>query len=193
MNIDLQEDIGSERERQAWRLRVQGWTQERIAEHLECTQAGISKALKRIEQKLADAFVEEAREIKARQTAILEHVADEALQAWAKSKLDAEAERIVTEEVNLVNEDDEDKISVPGVKVKTTNERKGQSGEPAHLAQARGALSDIRGIWGIDAPKQTDANVNVRNLSDAELIAAAAGAFTGTGTAGADPAGEPER
>lgn len=38
----------------------------------------------------------------------------------------------------------------------TTTERRYQVGDPRFLEQARGALSDIRGIWGADAPKKAE-------------------------------------
>lgn len=43
----------------------------------------------------------------------------------------------------------------------TTHERKYQVGDPRFLEQARGALSDIRGIWGAEAPKKAELGGNL--------------------------------
>ena len=47
-------------------------------------------------------------------------------------------------------------FAIPAVKVKTTQERKGQSGDSALLEKAMKALADIREIWGLDAPKKAE-------------------------------------
>lgn len=38
----------------------------------------------------------------------------------------------------------------------TTKEARGQAGDPRFLDQARGAMADIRTIWGLDAPKKNE-------------------------------------
>lgn len=144
------------REERAWELRQQFWTEQRIADELGVAVSTVCEMLQRVERNIAERLAEHALPIKARQTAQLELVAAEAYAAWERSKLDGELERIITEEVSLVSEEDEDKVSVPGVKVKTTNERKGRDGDPAHLAAAMKAMADVRAIWGLDAPHKQE-------------------------------------
>lgn len=64
------------RQEEAWKLRVQGWTQERIAAHLGISQPAVSQLLVKIEKRLHAEFVTQAEAIKARQTAQLEHLYD---------------------------------------------------------------------------------------------------------------------
>jgi DNA-binding CsgD family transcriptional regulator len=86
--------VGVERHRQeravmeaeAWRLRVSGWTQARIAEKLGMTQQNVSKILSAIERKLYAEFITEVEEMKAQQSLRLDHLYD---------RLSAEFERQV--------------------------------------------------------------------------------------------------
>lgn len=138
-------------QQEAWKLRVSGWTQQRIAEHLGVSQPRVSQILKKIEAKLHAEFVDEAAEIKARQTAQLEHVYTEALYQWLRSCEDLERTTVVSGRAGV--------SAVMGVidlpNLETTM-KEGQSGNPALLAQAMKALADIRAIWGLEAPKKQE-------------------------------------
>jgi predicted transcriptional regulator len=162
----IPKEVTAERERKAWKLRQKCWTEARIAEELDLTQQAVSAILRRVEKRLSAQFQSRAEEIKAAQTAQLEYLADQALQAWERSQEDAEGARTVTEAVELkTNEetlDDENtpirrkQVLVPAEKITTTRTSEGQSGDPRFLAEARNALSEIRDIWGLNAPKKTD-------------------------------------
>lgn len=143
-------EIVRDRERAAWELRLQGWTQERIAEELGISQPTVCKILRRVESRLAEEFREHAEEVKARQAAILERIAAEALRQWERSCQDAVR---VTVETGRAKATEMGLIHLPDKEVTTTE---GQSGNPALLAQAREALADIRAIWGMDAPKRQE-------------------------------------
>jgi hypothetical protein len=159
-------EVTAERERRAWELRQQCWTEERIAAELDIAQSTVSVILRRVEKRFAQQFVSLAEQVKASQSAQLEHIAFEAMQAWERSKLNAETRRTVTEQVSLKGEeetlDDEGlpirrkKAVVPAVKETTTFTSEGQCGDPRMLEKAINALADIRSIWGLDAPKKTD-------------------------------------
>lgn len=149
------------REKEAWELRQQFWTEQRIADHLGVERSTVSKMLDRVERDLAERLAAEALPIKARQTAQLEQIAAEAYEQWRRSCDIAELERITTKEVNLVNEDDEDAVSVPAVEVRTTNERKGQTGDPALLEKVMSAQAAIRKIWGLDQAEKSEHIVEV--------------------------------
>lgn len=149
------EDIAKHREREAWRLRVEGWTQQRIAEHLGMDQSTVSDSLKRIEQALAVEFKADALQIKARQTAVLEHVADEALQRWRESVGEVEKVTTVTGRVKTTEN------GVFDLPDQVTRSVEYQSGNPALLEKAMSAMADVRKIWGLDEPTKVDANMNV--------------------------------
>lgn len=154
-------EVTAENERRAWELRQKGWKEQRIADELEVNVSSVSRMLKRVESRLAKEFTESAARIKARQTAQLEHIHEEALEQWERSCLDAEITRTVTKRVESKPkgrrdddaEEDEEVTSTEEFLVEKTTEIRGQSGNAALLAQAREALSDIRDIWGLNAPK----------------------------------------
>lgn len=76
MEADKHKQKTQEISEQAWRLRVQGWTQTRIADHLRVSQPRISLLLQKKEKELHAEFVQQAEEIKARQTERLDHLYD---------------------------------------------------------------------------------------------------------------------
>src|SRR4051794_27429024 len=112
--------VTAEREARAWELRQRFRTERQIAAELGVDQSTVHKMLDRVERRLAEQLKEQALPLKAEQTAQLREVAAEAFAAWERSKLDAELERTVTEEVELVAGEEEDRVTVPAVKVKTT-------------------------------------------------------------------------
>jgi predicted transcriptional regulator len=158
--MDLQEEIGSERERQAWRLRIKGWTQQEIADELQVTQQAVSLALRRIAGKLADAFIDEAREIKALQTEQLFEVYRTAMEQWIRSCQDGEKRTVTTGRVKAT---EHGYVDLPDQETLTVE---GQSGNPALLTQAMKALADMRAIWGWDAPAKADVTSGGQSIGD---------------------------
>ncbi|HEY9015913.1 MAG TPA: hypothetical protein VIM84_12720 [Gemmatimonadales bacterium] len=152
------EDIARQRERDWWLLRVEGWTQQRIADHAGVDQTTVGKALRRIEKQLAAEFKEQAEEIKARQTAVLERVADEALQQWQRSCQDSERVSVVQGRHRVVGADENAKVLPLPDQVTVITE--GQSGNPALLEKAMAAMAAVRQIWGLDAPVKREDTVN---------------------------------
>jgi DNA-binding CsgD family transcriptional regulator len=151
MGKDRRGEEIQQREQDTWRLRVMGLTQWQIADRLSLSQAAVSKILARVGVRLAQEFVEEVRSIKAQQTAILDHVTAEALSAWERSKEDGVTEQTVKGKTAGKAEGESGQA-----KAQITRTVVGQSGNPAHLAQARGALADIRAIWGLDSPARAE-------------------------------------
>jgi predicted transcriptional regulator len=70
----------------AWQLRIKGWTTTRIAQELQIQQPAVSKILQRVEARAIKQLDAEIGGFKVRQATQLEHMLDEALQAWEKSK-----------------------------------------------------------------------------------------------------------
>lgn len=160
MAANLKAEQRQQLEEDAWRLRVKGWLISRIAEHLGVDKSTISRALDRVEKRLAKEFAAQAEVIKARQTAQLEHIHAAAMEQWERSTEDAELTRTVTKTLAKTTSDydpaNDEPLEKEVVEETVTSERRGQSGNPALLAQAREALADIRAIWGLDAPKKAD-------------------------------------
>lgn len=145
-------EVTADRERRAWELRKQCWTQKQIADELGMAQSSVSDALQRVEKRLYEEFSTSAHVLKARQTEQLDHIAAEALLAWEQSKLDAESTEVTEEETEIGDEGNK----FPATNRKTKKVTKGQTGNPALLAQAIAALAAQRSIWGAEAPKKTD-------------------------------------
>ncbi|HEV8178334.1 MAG TPA: hypothetical protein VGP44_11695 [Gemmatimonadales bacterium] len=143
--------VTREREQEAWRLRQRFWTEQRIADHLGIDQTTVSKMLDRVERDLAVKFEAEALPIKARQTAQLQEIANEAFAAWERSKEDGEKETVITGRIKWTDEGGA--IPLPD---QVTRSVEGQSGNPALLEKAINALAEIRKIWGWDAPAKAD-------------------------------------
>lgn len=132
-----------DQESRAWQLRCQGWTTYRIAAEIGITQSAVWKMLRRVEQRVLAGLKDSVVRMKATQTAQLENLLDEALQAWEKSKEPAQS---VTKRTVTGQGDN------PTVEETVTQQMKGQCGNPTFLAEARDVLADLRKVWGIDAP-----------------------------------------
>lgn len=88
-----------DREFRAWRMRVRGFTEQRIADELGVSQPAVHLMLERAEKAQLGEMVGEALPIKRRQTAQLEYLQEEAMLAWERSKLNAETERTVEKSI----------------------------------------------------------------------------------------------
>lgn len=149
-------EVTREREREAWRLRQQGWTQQRIADRLEVTHQAVDVMLFRIEKRLAAEFREHAEEMKARQTAVLEQVMEEALEQWRRSTEDAVTEVTVKGKVTGKGGRSKEGADKDESRAQVTRTVEGQTGNPALLEKAMKAMEGIRSIWGLDAPKKQE-------------------------------------
>jgi DNA-binding Lrp family transcriptional regulator len=159
-------------EQQAWGLAARGLSQEVIAAKLGVSQPTVSRMLARAEDraiKAADAYV---KGVKVRQTAILEAVVCEALQAWEKSKRDGRKRKVRSTTIRAPN--GEGRIEIPADEV--TREVSRRDGNPAFLSEVRAALADIREVWGLDRDEQEDEAgpaTNLDRIATAVLEAAA--------------------
>lgn len=125
------------KEERAFKLRIKGWSQERIAKNLNMTQQGVSKALKRITKRFSKQFLGDVTHIKNEQIAQLENSAHEAMTAWYKSK---EKHKIKKTKV---------KGSKEGAQAaEKLDEERDQYGDPRYLSEFRKAKEDIRKIYG---------------------------------------------
>jgi hypothetical protein len=126
-----------------------------IAEQFHLTQQRVSQICQQVDQWLAPQIADRVLALKARHTQKLEAVWQEAMGGFARSQEPAET----------VTEDSDGK----GVSRVT----RGQAGNPAFLAQARGALDDIRRIWGMNEPevRMEGAGIPTAGKSREQLLA----------------------
>ncbi len=173
--------LSAAQEARIWLLHVKGWTQARIALDIKRDQSTVSDALKRMQ---ARAFVEISDDIlneKFLQTVQLKYLTAQACDGWERSQQDAETTHTRTKTVETT----EATPKTVGLKTKTTDPKtagvtttttnhtlKGQAGAPEMLAQARGALSDIRDIWGIEVQATPAAATATEPADEVESILA---------------------
>lgn len=134
------------------------WSHERIAAELGVHRVTISKQLSRHNRRMMAAMEKRAIATKARQLAQLEWMICEAVQGWERSKLAAEAEKVVEEAIKMP-----DGSTSPAVIVKTERTSKGQAGNPAYLETAAARMADIRKILGMDVTR-VEAEVGVKQV-----------------------------
>lgn len=138
------------REAEAWRLRVEGATQASIAARLGVSQSAVSQMLAKAERQFHAELIEQAAEIKARQTAQLEALYESLVEQWRRSCEDSERTQTIA---GLAKATETGYIELPDRKTRTVE---GQSGNPALIAQALAAQAAIRAIWGLEAPKKQE-------------------------------------
>lgn len=109
-------------------------TYEEIGEKFNLSKQRIHQIAKQVDQHLIPQMMEKIREIKVRHTGSLDRIFRQAMRGFSDSK------RPTVEETNKVTDEGEE----------STVKRKTNAGSPSFLSEARGALSDIRRIWGAD-------------------------------------------
>ena len=142
----IPKEVTIERERRAWELRQKFYTHERIALDLGVERSTITKMLQRVSAKVNAKLYEEVGEEKRAQIEQLHFVADEAAQAWQRSKA---ARRDVTKKTGAAG-------TFRKAAEETTVHSADQDGDPRYLTTALGALSDIRKILGFEARQAVD-------------------------------------
>jgi transposase len=99
MSNPVPKEVTIERERRAWELRQKGWSHRRIAAELGIDDSTVTKALQRVTKRALIDLKDKVEEMKTEQTFQLDHIQDEAMQAWERSKEDAELSRTVTKKI----------------------------------------------------------------------------------------------
>lgn len=102
-------EVTIERERRAWGLRQQGWSHARIGRELGVDDSTVTKMLQRICKRALASLKDRVEEMKAEQTVQLDHIQDEAMQAWERSKKNAETDRAVTKRMGAKPKADDKK------------------------------------------------------------------------------------
>src|SRR3990167_9037998 len=136
--------VSKERERRAWELKNQMWTNKRIADDMGLDPSTVAKILRRVVDRVKKETNEVAATYRNHQIEQLQRIADEATQAWERSK---ESEKTVTS----IKPDG-------GVETKIVK-MKDADGDPRYLTIAMNALTDLRRIIGLDAPARSQIDV----------------------------------
>jgi transcriptional regulator with XRE-family HTH domain len=145
-------EVVRERERRAWALRQQGWTQERIAAELGVEQSTVSRILARLSDRYLRELSAAVGRMKAEQTAKLNELYFQVMQAWERSKGTRKAVRRQT-----TTGGDDDGAGSEHI----TQTAAECCGDVRYLIQARAILSDIRDLWGLNAPTRWELDANV--------------------------------
>ncbi len=149
---------------QALELQAQGRTQQQISEALGVSRRTLGKYLRLYNERAMSRLEQWSMAEAGRQVAVLERMADEAIQAWERSKRDAVSVKIVRGEA--AGKDGE---TIPVDRTETTV--KGQIGNPAYLAQAIAALAEIRRIIGYESTDYRKMMADVFTTQELEKIA----------------------
>lgn len=144
----------------AWELRQKGWTQGRIAKEVGIDQGTVSRWLDAVEQRELARLASKVNRAKAFQNGVLEHLLNESLDAWERSK---QPRRRITEKQGeaiqgldgktLKGPNGEDLREPP----QQVTEVIARDGAPEYLDRAFASLAQLRKLWGLDvAPKLND-------------------------------------
>lgn len=131
----VRSDEPSPRDLEIYRELCRGRTLRDVGEEFGLAHNTIHDIREKVRRYLIPKLQREIMGIKADQTNSLEHIFCECMEAWEKSKTPP------TEEIDHVDAEGE---------TTHTLKKKSTAGEPAFINQARGALADIRSLWGID-------------------------------------------
>jgi len=150
------------REAQVLERLLEGQTQQQIATAEGISQAAVSKIARRIEERLLADVAYKVERQRARQTMRLEFVYQQAIRAWQDSKQDVQRRR-------QRKTDRGDGDGVTTAEVMSEN----RHGDPRYLDEARKALTDLRKVWGVDAPERVsiDTSVHYASMTDEALEA----------------------
>lgn len=129
-------EVTLEREAKAWAMRSRGRTQDHIATELGLAQGTVSRILGRVEARELKRLSANVERIKARQNAQLEHMLEESVDAWHKSK---QPRKRASSRSGGGSGDEVE-----------THEVIERDGDPSHLYCAMTALGHQRQLWGLD-------------------------------------------
>jgi DNA-binding CsgD family transcriptional regulator len=137
--------LAREREARVWTLVAQGKSPGYIAQELGYKLNSVYVLIRRIEKRYNEMTVASMGEMKARQVHQLQSIVEASLQAFEESK--KPASKVTHEKGTMGGERGETDIDI----TKSTVEK--QVGDHRFLETAVHCLADIRGIYGLDAPK----------------------------------------
>jgi hypothetical protein len=134
-----------ELEQRVWTLLTKGMSPTAIAQEIGIARQSVHRIIRRVESRYRELTLATVDEMKSRQARRLEHVADEAMAAWERSKQPLRRVRLTTRKL---------RGSIDGASHadRTETQVRMRVGDVRYLAQAREALADLRKLYGIGAP-----------------------------------------
>ena len=146
------EEARADLERRAWELRVTHcWKTQAIADELGVSRSTVCRMLRQVNERLGAEFREQLEAMRAEQTEQHMAIAEQALAAWQRSLEAAETTTVTGGRTAVGREGD--LVPLPD---QVVQQRREQTGNAALLGRALEALSAIRAIWGLEAPKRQD-------------------------------------
>jgi predicted transcriptional regulator len=140
----------TQRELDAWDLRCRGMTHHRIARKLGITRRAVGQILDRIEARELKRLAASVERQKVTQTGQLEHLIDESMTAWRRSKQPRRRAVRKTTEGAAKGDDDGG-----GSDTVEQTEAIDQTGDPRHLHTAMAAMDRLRDLWGLNVVAAT--------------------------------------
>lgn len=131
------------------------WSHERIAAEVGIHRVSVTRCLNRHNRKVLERLEARGAATKAKQVAQLEWMICEAVEGWERSKLNAESEKTVEEQIK----DPQTGQVSDAVLIKTERASKGQAGNPTFIETAAARMAEVRKILGIDAAKDVKATM----------------------------------
>lgn len=144
---DLSKEQKTALKRKVWALRARGLTQEAIAKAVGRGQKTVSRWLADMDKKALERLSKDVERQKVAQSQALDHIYQEAIQAWHREQ--AKAGRISTKTIT------ESRIrNGEVVPIKRTEEEvlEDVKLDVSYLNAALKAQADKRKLWGLDAP-----------------------------------------
>jgi hypothetical protein len=179
-------------EAEAWALSQKCWSQGRIAEHLGVDRTTVCRALKRVRGRAIATLDADAKLWLVGILEQLEHVADEAMQAWERSKKPKKKAARRSASPGSTAAADSLGLSIGSRAVDhTVTEVTEREGEPAYLTAYFHAIDRIRALLNLDSrvkPAERDDQGDTPTVRDvvAELLEADA-AYVPDGPPGEPP------
>jgi hypothetical protein len=141
-NEYLPRELKLEREERIWKRRCQFWAVNRIAAEENLSSSVVTKILYKIFMERHRRLQDDVERVRLEKIHQLEYIADEAMQAWERSKTQFIREKEV---------ESSDGLGRPSSQ--TTKEIHQLIGDPRYLLTAIKAQEGIRKILGIEAPQ----------------------------------------
>jgi len=140
------------RERTAWELRQKGRTHQQIADEMQLSRSGITRILKRINDRILEKLEDKVKELKIEQWGQLEYVISESLAAWELSK--QPSREVTRRQLNTSNQMTEAaKESAASATEIITTKVADLDGTVVYLNVAMAAMNDLRDLLGLNVKK----------------------------------------
>jgi hypothetical protein len=153
----IDRDKRIENEHRAWELRQRGYSQMRIAQILHVDQGTVSRYLSHASKRCLSQLQDKVAHHKAELSLQLDHLIDESLQAWERSK--APKKKAAKREGGGKH----------GLGGGTVQEIQDRDGDPAFLDRAIAAMDRKRALWGLDEPPPV-VDVQAQGKTFAEMV-----------------------